>query len=73
MLLSAAWATKSELTPRKIIEPSRLKEYPVGITNPTIRLGTPRRSITCMALGMAASLVVVARAMAAGSLTARAN
>ena len=50
-----------------------MKEYPVGITKPTMCLGTPNRSMACIAFGKADSLLVVANAMVAGSRTARTN
>ena len=43
------------------------------MTKPTIRFGTPSRSIASIARGMADSLLVVANAIAAGSRTARTN
>jgi hypothetical protein len=55
------------------VDPVRLNEYPVGITNPTICGGTPKRSIDSIAFGSADSLLVVANASAAGSRTARTN
>jgi len=48
-----------------------LNEYPVGITNATIRRGTPIASIDCIANGSAASEEVVENAINAGDLTAR--
>ena len=50
-----------------------MNEYPVGITNATIRLGTPIACIASIALGSAASDEVVEKAIRAGSLTARPN
>src|SRR5215831_21368304 len=73
MVVSAAWATNTEAIARYKVDPVRLNEYPVGITNPTTCGGTPKRSIDSIALGSADSLLVVANASAAGSRTARTN
>src|SRR5688572_26725875 len=69
----AAWATKIEATPRYSVDPSRLNEYPVGITNETMGRGTPNFVMFSIAVGSAASLLVVLKAMIAGSFTARMN
>ena len=69
----AACATKMEATARYSVLPSRLKEYPVGNTNETMRLGTPNSIIFLNASGNAASDDVVVNAMMAGSLTALMN
>ena len=45
----------------------------VRMTRPTMCRGTPIRSIACIAFGSADSLLVVAKASAAGSRTARMN
>jgi hypothetical protein len=50
-----------------------LKLYPVGITKETIQRGTPNSSIRSIASGSAASDVVVAKPIAAGSPTAARN
>ena len=73
IVVSAAWATKTDAIARYRVDPVRLNEYPVGITNPTICGGTPKRSIDSIAFGSADSLLVVANASAAGSRTARTN
>src|SRR3954470_8940891 len=69
----AACATKTDATARYKVDPSRLKEYPVGITKATMRRGTPMASIDCIASGSAASDEVVEKAISAGDLTARTN
>ena len=48
-----------------------LKLYPAGITKATILRGTPNASISSIARGRAASEVLVANAIVAGSATAR--
>ena len=53
--------------------PSKLKLYPVGITNDTILRGTPNFSIALIAFGNAASELVVANAIETGSLIALIN
>ena len=73
IVVSAAWATNTDAIARYKVDPVRLNEYPVGITNPTICGGTPKRSIDSIAFGNADSLLVVAKASAAGSRTARTN
>ena len=45
----------------------------MGITNATMRRGTPNSVIRCIASGSAASEEVVVNAMIAGSFTARMN
>src|SRR5664280_1667469 len=52
------------------VVPSRLKLYPVGITNATIFLGIPNFSIDSIAEGRADSEFEVANAIVAGSETA---
>ena len=56
-----------------LIVPSKLNEYPVGITKATIRLGTPIDSMAAIALGNAASEDVVEKAISAGSRVACRN
>src|SRR6266481_122862 len=73
MVVSAACATNTDAIARYNVDPVRLNEYPVGITNPTIEGGIPNRSIACIAFGNADSLLVVANASAAGSRTALTN
>src|SRR3984957_13658862 len=68
-----AWAANSAATARYNVLPSRLNEYPTGITNATIRRGTPSASMASMARGSAASDVDVENAISAGSRTARKN
>ena len=50
-----------------------LKLYPAGMTKATILRGTPNASISSIARGRAASEVLVANAIVAGSETARRN
>src|SRR5439155_7259867 len=73
LVVSAACATNTDAIARYNVDPVRLNEYPVGITKPTIDGGTPNRSIDSIALGKADSLLVVAKASAAGSRIARRN
>ena len=49
IVVSAAWATKTDAIARYRVDPVRLNEYPVGITNPTTYGGTPKRSIDSIA------------------------
>ena len=70
-LMPATWATKTQAIDKYNAVPSRLKLYPVGITNATISLGTPNRSIYSSAAGNADSELAVANAIDAGSLNAR--
>ncbi len=73
MSIPAACATNTDVSERYSVLPSRLKLYPVGRTNATIRLGTPIFSSPSNAFGRAASELVVENAMSAGSLTASMN
>src|SRR5688572_32135014 len=71
--IPAACATKMLANDRYNVVPSRLKVYPVGITNDTIFLGTPNFSIFSSAFGNAESELVVANAIDTGSLMACMN
>ena len=65
-----ACATKIEAIARYSADPARLKLYPVGMTKATILRGTPKASIASIARGSAASDVLVANAIVAGSAMA---
>src|ERR1035437_8385794 len=71
--IPAAYATKIDASERYNVVPSRLKLYPVGITNATIFLGIPNFSIVSIADGKADSEFDVAKAIVAGSDTALIN
>ncbi len=71
MCTPAACATKIDARDRYTVVPSRLKLYPVGRTKPTMRRGTPSRSMFSIAFGNADSDEVVANAIVAGVFTAR--
>ncbi len=53
------------------VEPSKLKEYPVGMTKLATRRGTPKSTIFSSSRGSAASLDAVENAVTAGSRTHR--
>src|SRR6266852_5946490 len=65
----AAWATKTLASDKYNVDPSRLKLYPAGRTSATMCLGTPKRCMFSSALGSAASLDVVEKAIMNGSRT----
>ncbi len=66
----AAWAMAMEARTRYSVDPSRLNEYPVGMTKLATWRGTPKRTISSSSLGRAASLEAVEKAMRAGSFIA---
>ena len=71
--MPAACAVKIAAIDRYSADPAMLNVYPVGITKATILRGTPYASIASMERGNAASLVLVANAIVAGSATALRN
>src|SRR5688572_27653844 len=71
--IPAACATNTDANDKYKVVPSRLKVYPVGITNDTILRGTPNFSIFSNAFGKAESELVVANAIDTGSLMAFIN
>ena len=58
--MSYAWAMKSTAKVQYIIEPSRLNEYPIGMTKLEILRLTPKRSSASRIFGYAASELAVA-------------
>ena len=69
----ASCATNRLAADRYSVLPSRFMLYPVGSTKPTMRFGTPKRSITSSDLGSAASLLAVVNAIRNGSRMVRRN
>src|SRR5690349_20070689 len=72
-LFSATWAQKITAMARWSVEPSRLNEYPIGITNAAISDGTPYLFMFSIALGRADSEELVANPIKDGPPNAQAS